>query len=109
MANVYKQLYQGAPAAGASTALYDPDTAKQAIVKRIHAVNTSTTTSQTVKFSLGGSTDADTIIGPITLAPGYTMIDTPNLTLEAALALYATIGAGSATVTVTLWGLEMDV
>lgn len=106
MAESYKKLYQGQPAAAASTTtMYTVPAATSAIVKQMRIVNTSTTTATTIKIWNGGTADSNVILPATSIdAGGFAEFD-GTITLATGETLIGQTGA--ATITVTIYGVEL--
>lgn len=106
MAIAYKELYLAEPAAGSTTTLYTVPASTETTISVITLVNNDSSTSQTVKLHIGGSTAADQITGEITMAANQTTHFHLGLTLEAGNDIRATIGATNQIITVGVFGAE---
>lgn len=106
MPEAYKKIYQGQPAASPSTTtMYTVPSATQAIIKQMRIVNTSSSTSTTIKIWNGGTGDSNVILPPTTIDAGGFAEFEGTMTLAATDTLVAQTGA--ATITVTIYGVEL--
>lgn len=104
MADAYKKLYQGQPGAAAATLATVPASTTW-IIRHIRVVNTHTA-AQTIELWHDGTTDAEKILGAVSIDPDDTYTEDCFICAEAADTI-AGKASVAAEVTVTLYGVEI--
>lgn len=105
MAETFKKLYQGQVPSTATT-LYTVPASTSSVVKSMRIVNTSTTTSITIKLWNGGTTDAYVILPATSIDAGGFAEFEGTFTMAAADTLAGQAGSASS-ITLTVWGVEI--
>jgi hypothetical protein len=107
MADAYKVLGQGYANSGSFSAVYTVPASKNAIIKSVTLANESGGAA-TVALAVNGTANSNVILAETTMNDGDTGSGNGNITLEATNTLQAKSDTASA-VTVTVFGLELDV
>lgn len=105
MADAYKKLYQGQPGTTAATLATVPASTTW-IIRHIRVVNTHASAAQTIELWHDGTTDAEKILGAVTIPVDDTYTEDCFICAEAADTIAGKASIASE-VTVTLYGVEI--
>lgn len=100
----YKRIYKGQLAAS-STSLYTPPSGKAALIKGIRIVNTDSVV-RWARLGLDGTTDADLLLGQLSLDPSDFAADDGLIVLEDTQSIYGR-GEVASKLTVSIFGVVM--
>jgi len=103
--DTFKKLAQAQPGVAAAT-LYTVPAATQTVVKQIRAVNTGTVPAS-IKLWHDGVADVNVILPPVTLQPGE-WGEFDGLIVGEAADTFSGLASVAATITVTMYGLEIS-
>jgi hypothetical protein len=104
--DTFKKLYQGQPGIAAAT-IYTVPAATQAIVKQIRVVNTGAVAASLTLWHGATNVAATQILPPVTLQPGE-WGEFDGLIVGSAAELFGALATVAATLTVTMYGLEIS-